>query len=158
MHILPRPLPSEVLKREHFDLVDLQKSLPRGSSQVEASPEPLVLPDHLPLVVQDPKPIPQAVKKKKKKKKIGQAKAIGAGLERFVDWTNSGVSESAEEEEAKMSSLVSGFSTRMCKRAASAHGETAPSFEVPKEKRPKLSGPNEEAQKSLTVINVDSPD
>ena len=87
MHILPRPLPSEVVKGEHFDLVDLQKSLPRGYFQAEASPEPLVRPDPLPLVVQDPKPIPQAVKKKKKKK-IGQAEAIGARLEGFVDWTN----------------------------------------------------------------------
>ena len=55
-----------------------------------------------------------------------------------------------------MSSLVSCFATRMHKRVASAHGETTPSFEVPRENRPKLSGPNEEALKSLTVINVDS--
>ena len=58
---------------------------------MKATPEPLVQPNHLPLVVQDPKPVPQAAKKKKKKK-TGQAKAISVGLEEFVDWTNPGVS------------------------------------------------------------------
>ena len=47
-------------------------------------------------------------------------KIVGAGLERFMDWTNPGVSESIEEEEVEMSGLVSGFSTRMRKREASA--------------------------------------
>ena len=51
LHVLPRPLPSEVVKGEHFVLTDLLKSLPGGSSQVEAVPKLLVLPDHLPLAV-----------------------------------------------------------------------------------------------------------
>ena len=33
-------------------------------------------------------------------------KAVGAGLEGFIDWMNTGVSESAEKEEAEMSGLV----------------------------------------------------
>ena len=57
----------EVVKGEYFVIADLLKSFPRGSSRAEATLEPLVRPDHLPLVVQDPKPISQAVKKKKKK-------------------------------------------------------------------------------------------
>ena len=46
---------------------------------------------------------------KKKKKKIGHIKVIDEGLEGFVDWTDSTVSESIEEREAEMSSLVVGF-------------------------------------------------
>ena len=83
MPVLPRPLPSEVVKGEHFFLVDLLKSLPGGSTQVEAVPEPLVQPDYLPLVVQDPKPAPQVVTKNKKKS--GKAKATSEGLKGFVD-------------------------------------------------------------------------
>ena len=45
----------------------------------------------------------------------------------------------------------------MRKRAVRDQGEAAPSFEVPDGKRPKLSDPDEEAENSLTVINVDSP-
>ena len=56
--ILPRPLPSEVVKGEHFVLTNLLKSLPGGSTQVEAISEPLVWPDFLPLAVQDPKLAP----------------------------------------------------------------------------------------------------
>ena len=52
---------------------------------------------------------------KKKKKKTRQAKAAGARLEGFVDWTNSGVSESSEEEEAEMFGLIFGFAMRMRK-------------------------------------------
>ena len=46
----------------------------------------------------------------------------------------------------------------MHKQAASAQGETALSVEASSGKRPKLTGPNEKAQKSSVVINVDSPD
>ena len=42
-------------------------------------------------------------------------KAVNVGLEGFVDWTNLGVSELAEEEEAEMSGLVSSFVARMRK-------------------------------------------
>ena len=58
---------------------------------------------------------------------------------------NSGVSKSVEEEEAKMSCLVYGFTSRMHKLVASAQGLTAPGTKVPGRKRPKLAGPNEEA-------------
>ena len=56
-----------------------------------------------------------------------------------------------------MSGLVYGFSARMRKPAASAQGEIVPSFEVPSGKRPKLFDLDEEAEKSPTVINVESP-
>ena len=62
---------------------------------------------------------------KKKKKKIGHEKATYEVLEGFVDWTNPGISKSAEKEETEMSGLVYGFTTRMCKRMTSAHGEIA---------------------------------
>ena len=45
--ILPHPLPSEVGKGEHFVLADLLRSLTGGSSQEEATLEPLVRLDHL---------------------------------------------------------------------------------------------------------------
>ena len=50
-----------------------------------------------------------------------------------------------EEREDNMSSLAIGFAMWMRKRVASAQGETTPSFEVFGRKRPKRSGPNEEA-------------
>ena len=87
MPILPRPLPNEVVKGEHFVIADLLKLLPRGLSQAKVVLEPLVWLDYLPLAVQDPKPTHQEVTKKKKKKS-GLAKASGEGLEGFVDWTN----------------------------------------------------------------------
>ena len=58
MHVLPRPLPSEVVKDEHFVLVDLLKLLPEGFSQAEAILETLIQPNYLPLVVHDPNPDP----------------------------------------------------------------------------------------------------
>ena len=79
--VLPHPLPSKVVKGKLFILVDLLKLLLGGSSQVEAVSKPIVLPDYLPLAVQDPKPAPQAVKKKT----FWDAKAAGEGLEGFVD-------------------------------------------------------------------------
>ena len=51
MPVLPCPLPNEVVKGKQFVLVDLLKSLPRGSFQAEAALEPLFWPDHLPLAV-----------------------------------------------------------------------------------------------------------
>ena len=44
-----------------------------------------------------------------------------------------------------MSSVAVGFAAQMCKQAVSAQGETTPNSEVSGEKRPKRSGPNEEA-------------
>ena len=62
-----------------------------------------------------------------------------------MDWTNSGVSESAEEEKIEMSGLVFGFAARMRKRATSTQGKTAPSAEAYGGKSPKLTCPSEEA-------------
>ena len=42
------------------------------------------------------------------------------GEEEMRDWANLGVSQSAEEKEAEMFSLISGFAVRMHKQAASA--------------------------------------
>ena len=75
-----------------------------------------------------------------------------------MDWMNPGVSELAEEEEAEMSCLVSDFAARMRKRVSNAQGLIAPGSEVPSGKHPKLTGLDEEAQKSPVVINVDSLD
>ena len=62
-----------------------------------------------------------------------------------MDWVDPNASDPVEEREDDMSSLVTGFSARMRKRAASAQGETTLGFEVSGGKRPKRPGPNEEA-------------
>ena len=62
-----------------------------------------------------------------------------------MDWMNSGVSESAEEEEIEMSGLVFGFFARMRKRVTSTQGETAPGAEASGGKSPKLTYLSEEA-------------
>ena len=67
MHVLPRPLPSKVVKGEHFVLADLLKLLPEGSTFGHAGPQAC----------------PQVVTKKKKKSR--QVKAAGEGLEGFVN-------------------------------------------------------------------------
>ena len=115
MLFLPRPLPNEVIKGDHFVLVDLLKSLPGGFSQAEAVLKPLVWTDYLPLVVQDPKPTPQVVKKKSE-----QVKAANDELEGFVEWTNMVVRQSIEEREVEMYGLVTRFATWMRKRATNA--------------------------------------
>ena len=152
--VLCRHLPNEVIKGEHFVLVDLLKSLLGGFSQAEVVPKPLVLPNYLPLVVQDPKPSPQVMMKKKKKS--GQAKAASEGLEGFMEWTNPAVSQSAEEKEVEMSGLVAGFTMRMCKRAANAQEGTTLGLEVLGGKRSRPSRFDEEVQADPAVIIVDS--
>ena len=57
-----------------------------------------------------------------------------------------------------MSSLAVGFAMRMRKQDVSAQGETTPGSEVPRGKRPKRSGLDEEVQKSPTVVTLDSPE
>ena len=104
------------------------------------------------MAVQDPKPAPKATKKKKR-----NIKAAGTGLEGFVEWLDSIASDLAKERENDMSSLVAGFATWMRKQAMSAQGETTPSSKVYGKKRSRQSGPDEVAQKSPTVIIVDSP-
>ena len=92
--VLPSPLPKELVKGEHFILVDLLKSIPGSSFQARSAQEPqvetaretsttFVRPDQSPLAEQDSQPAPHAMKKKKRKKgeKVRQAKAIDAGLE-----------------------------------------------------------------------------
>ena len=96
--IIPRSLPEELIKGEHFILIDLLKSIPGSSSQAGSTQEPqveftqealatFVRPNQSPLVVHDRGPAPQAGKRKKGKneKKVGQVKAVDAGLEGFVD-------------------------------------------------------------------------
>ena len=56
VHVLPRSLPTELVRGKHFVLTDLLKLIPGSSSQEESSPEPLILSDFLPLSMQDPKP------------------------------------------------------------------------------------------------------
>ena len=54
--ILPRLLPAELVKGEHFILTDLLKLTPGSSSQVESNLGPLVRSNCLPLFAQEPKP------------------------------------------------------------------------------------------------------
>ena len=81
---------------EHFILTNLLKSIPGSSSQPGSDQEPqgkftqealttVVWFDQLPLAVHNPKPAPQAEKKKKGKKgtKVRQAKPANTGLEGF---------------------------------------------------------------------------
>ena len=152
MSVIPRPLPNEVIKGEHFVFADLLKSLPRGSTQAKAVPKPLVWPDYLPLAVQDLKQA-QAMTKKKKS---GQAKDAGEGLEGFVDWTNLEASQSIEEREAKMFGLIIGFAIRIHKLAAKAQEGTTPDLEVLGDKHSRSSRYDEEVQPNPTVIVVDS--
>ena len=97
--VIPCPLPEELIKGEHFVLVDLLKSISGSSSQAESVEETeaettqgalvsFVRPDQSSLVVQDLRPTSQVVKNKKKGKKgekVGQVKAANMGLEGFVD-------------------------------------------------------------------------
>ena len=53
--ILPRQLSAKLVKGENFIIVDLLTLIPGSSSQVESTREPLVLPNYLPLSLQDPK-------------------------------------------------------------------------------------------------------
>ena len=57
-----------------------------------------------------------------------------------------------------MSSLAAEFAARMRKQVVDAHGESTPSSEGLSDKCSRLSSPEEEAQKSPTVIVVDSPE
>ena len=156
MHVLPRPLPNEVVKGKHFVLTDLLKSLPGGSTQAKVVLEPIFQLDYLPLAMHDPKPAPQVVTKKKKKS--GQEKAASEGLEGFVDWTNSIVSQSVEEREAEMSSLVARFAIQMRKLVVDAQEGTTPDLKLPGDKHFRPSRSDEEVQADPTVIVVDSPE
>ena len=66
------------------------------------------------------------------------------------------VGDLAKEREEDMSSLTAGFASRMHKRAMSTQRETTPDSIIYGEKNPKRSGPDEEAQKSPSVIIMDS--
>ena len=66
--------------------------------------------------------------------------------------------ESDKEREDDMSSLIVRFTARMRKRAASAQRRLPPTSKGQGDKRPKWSGPNEEAKKSSVVIIMDSPE
>ena len=70
-----------------------------------------------------------------------------------MDWTNP-----VEEREAKMSSLIVGFTMRMHKRASNAQEETTLSPKVPSNKRSRPSRFDEEVQADPVVIVVDSPE
>ena len=74
--VIPRLLPMELVKEEHFVLTDLFKSIPSSSSQAgfaqaEVTEGPLmkfVRPDQLPLAEQDPQPAPLGGEEEEKKK------------------------------------------------------------------------------------------
>ena len=91
MFVIPHPLLANLVKGEHFILVNLFNSIPGSSSQagstqarvVKGALVEFVRSDQLPLTERDPQPAPQATKKKAKKG--GQTKAVSVGLEGFVD-------------------------------------------------------------------------
>ena len=93
-----------------------------------------------------------AKKKKENRTRAWQTKAVGPGLEDFVDWMSIIASEPAEEEE--MSSLVVGFSVRMRKRATGSKGETTPRSGG---KRSRQSFLDDEVQTDWAIISMDSP-
>ena len=78
--VLPRPLLDELVKGEHFVLVNLLELIPGGSSQADSAPKPFVYPNYLPSSTQYSKSAPQAKDKKKKKKKVGRVKATDEGF------------------------------------------------------------------------------
>ena len=58
VHVLPRPMPTKLVKGKHFVLADLLKPILGNSSQADSSLESLVRSDYLPLSAQDPKAAP----------------------------------------------------------------------------------------------------
>ena len=80
------------------------------------------------------------------------------GLEGFVEWVDSIASDPAEERESDMSSLAARFFARMPNWATSDQGETTPGSEVSGGKHFRWSSPNEEVEKSPSVISLDSPE
>ena len=75
--VIPRPLSAELIKREHFVVVDLFKSFPGnssqvGSAQVEVAKGALVKffrHDQLPLTEQDPQPAPRRQRRRRRKQR-----------------------------------------------------------------------------------------
>ena len=49
VHVLPSLLPAELVKGEHFVLMNLLKLIPGSFSQADCAPEPFVLSNCLPL-------------------------------------------------------------------------------------------------------------
>ena len=76
---------------------------------------------------------------------VTKIKAVGAGLEGYVEWVDSITNDPDEEREDDMSSLAVEFFARMSKRATSAQEETTPGSEVSRGKRSRRFSPNEEA-------------
>ena len=157
--IVLRSLPTEVIKGEHFVLVDLFKLVPGSSSQVvspqegqvEAAKGVLVRPTRV-TPPQSPRPTPRLVKKRKESR-ARQTKTAGAGLEDLVDWTGVVANEPAEEEE--MSSLAVGFASQMHKQRASSEGEAT---SISGGKRSRRPSQNEEAKKDWPTVSVEFHD
>ena len=75
-----------------------------------------------------------------------------------MDWVDPVSSEPIEEREDDMSSLAAGFTAQIHKRAASAHREITSGSKGPGGKCLKWYSLYEKAQKSPTVITMDSPE
>ena len=169
--VILHSLPEELIRGEHFILADLLRSISGSSSQAKSTKETqaespegasvsFAQPDQTPLAVQEQESAPRSVKKKGKKKKgritTGEVKAVDVGLEGFVDWLDPLDSDPTKEREEDMSSLATGFAARMRKQAVSAQREITRDSIIYGERHPKRSGPDEEAQKSPSVIIMDS--
>ena len=165
--VIPRSLPKELAKGEHFVLANLLKLILSRSSQAGPTQEPraevaerglvsFVQLDQLPLAERDSHPVPQATKKKRKKvKRARQTKASDEGLEGFLDWLDLGSTEPVKE--GKMSNLTAGFAVRMHKQAVSAQGEANPGSEALGGKRRKQCGSvNPHMSKLSTIFQLAS--
>ena len=76
---------------------------------------------------------------------VTKIKAVGAGLDGYMEWVDSIASDPAEEREDDMSSLAVEFVARMRKRATSSQEETTPGSEVSHGKCSIRFSPNEGA-------------
>ena len=106
--------PVKIIEREHFVLADLLKLNPGSSSQAVSSQEDQVGAAIGTLVrsawasqPQSQWPVPRLAKKKENKTRARNTKAVGAGLEDFMDWTGIIANEPVKKEE--MSSLAPSF-------------------------------------------------
>ena len=157
--IVPCSLPTELIKGEHFVHADLFKLVPGSSSHVVFAQEDQAKATKGTLVrsarvsqPQSPPLAPQSTKKRKETR-ARKTKAVGDGLEDFVDWMGVVASELVKREE--MFNLATGFAVRMSKWAVGPEGEAT---STSKGKRSRRFPPDEGAQKDWAIVSMESPD
>ena len=117
--VIPRPLPREVVKGEHFVFADILKSISSSTSQARFAREPqaeiakgalvsFAQLNQSPLGEQGSQLAPQAVKRKKAKK-VGQIQAASSRLEGFMDLVDPISNEPNKGRKDDMSNLAVRF-------------------------------------------------